>query len=413
MKRNRVIAIVVGAAVLIGIGLYIYGSNTKKKRFDWYENYRSENKQPYGTYVTAELLKKYFSGKKFETIKKPVDRALPKDAKNHIYVFIGGYAFYGEKGKAELLNFVKKGNTVFISSLSTPEFILDRFAKSDSARYRSAYADIYKKTVTLNFTSPKAFADPKGYTCYHKFIDTVYQENWEHIRTELRNADTLGTVERKFPNFVRVRYGKGYFYLHSTPLIFTNYHARREQTAAYLEKVFSYLPEGNIYWDEFSRTPYDYADSPDTPNETPLAYIFSQLGLRAAWYALLALTLLYLVFTAKRRQRIIPVLEENNNTSLEFAETIGQLYLSRRNHKKLLELKMKIFTEFIRSRYRLVYKDITEEFIKKLSVKAQVPLEETAEIFKIYANQQYEFQIPAETVIRFHNATENFRKKCK
>lgn len=413
MNRKKIIAIVVGAAVLLAVGLYVV-FGPKKNRFDWSQSYQSTSKEPYGTYVTVELLKKYFPSKKLTIIKKPIERAIPEDSHKNIYVFIGGYAYYEKKSVAELLRFVKKGNTVFISSNWLPSFILQQFAASDSAAgKRPDYLDMYRKTVVLNFSSPKTFEDSEGYTCYYKSIDSVYKNNWGYAYPKLRNAETLGTIEQKFDNFIRIPYGKGYFYLHTTPLIFTNYHAKREKTIEYIEKVFSYFPEGNVYWDDFSRTPYDYSTPPEKPSTSPLAYIFSQPGLQAAWYALLALTLLYLVFTAKRRQRIIPVLEENNNTSLEFAETIGQLYLSRRNHKKLLELKMRIFSEFIRNRYRLVYKDITEEFIKKLSIKAQVSLEETAEIFKIYTNQQYEFQIPAETVIRFHNATENFRKKCK
>jgi hypothetical protein len=122
---------------------------------------------------------------------------------------------------------------------------------------------------------------------------------------------------------------------------------------------------------------------------------------------------LYLIFRAKRRQRIIPVREPNTNTSLEFIETIGRLYFQQNNHLKLEEQKMKLFLNFIRDRYHLPTHNIDEKLIEKLAAVSDVKMDKVKSIFALYKSHSKKGEIFEEQLINFHQAMDYFYKNCK
>jgi hypothetical protein len=46
-----------------------------------------------------------------------------------------------------------------------------------------------------------------------------------------------------------------------------------------------------------------------------------------------------MVFEAKRRQRIIPIIDVPQNTSVIFVKTIGQLYFNKKEHLTIAQRK--------------------------------------------------------------------------
>jgi hypothetical protein len=55
-----------------------------------------------------------------------------------------------------------------------------------------------------------------------------------------------------------------------------------------------------------------------------------------------------MVFTAKRRQRVIPVVEEPKNRSLEFVKLIGTLYYQKGDYRDLVMKQYAYLTETVR-----------------------------------------------------------------
>jgi hypothetical protein len=59
----------------------------------------------------------------------------------------------------------------------------------------------------------------------------------------------------------------------------------------------------------------------DTPlSMSPMRFILNNPPLRYAWYLLLLGLLIFVLFNAKRKQRIVPVIEPLKNTSLDLSE---------------------------------------------------------------------------------------------
>src|SRR5690606_3172074 len=137
-----------------------------------------------------------------------------------------------------------------------------------------------------------------------------------------RSITPLGYQEDGGVNFIRIAAGNGNLYLHSNPLVFTNYFLTNEENVAYASAVFSHLRGKGIVWDEYSKIPF--AGNNNAYN-SPLYYILQQPSLKYAWWLLLLTVLLYVVFAARRTQRVIPVIDPKTNSSLEFVNLISSL----------------------------------------------------------------------------------------
>jgi hypothetical protein len=174
---------------------------------------------------------------------------------------------------------------------------------------------------------------------------------------------TLGTFNNKYVNFVKIDYGKGSFYIHNNPIIFTNYFLLDSNHLRYASKIFGHLSNGAIYWDPTSRVPAATGQKMNDSNnknknrqfdeDSPLQYILSQPALAWAWYLFLASILLYMIFAAKRVQRFIPVLPQKTNDSLGFIKTVGRVYFVQNDSVKLCAEMLQYFQTFIRERYRI------------------------------------------------------------
>src|SRR5690606_6123684 len=118
-------------------------------------------------------------------------------------------------------------------------------------------------------------------------------------------------------------------------------------------------------------------------------FVLSQVPLRWAYYLLVVSILLFVFFRAKRKQRIIPVLEPLKNTSVAFAKTIGSLYYEHRDYSNVIRKKIVYFLEQIRATYYLDTDKLDVTFAKKLAAKSNRPLEQVVQLVEtIHALKQ-------------------------
>lgn len=383
--------------------------------FSWNESYMRESQHPYGTSVLYKLLENYNGDGKLKEINEPVIRVLqPSHIAPGNYVFIGHSLFLGEQASDSLREFVRKGSNAVLIIKSVPvELLADLGCAYDTSDALMTHVQDSMQLVNLyhpSYTSPKPFK----VKFVHRNKPQPYL--WSYIKTGVMcNADSaavyLGHGTDDYINFVKVPYGKGSFYIHSTPLAFTNYHLVTEEGYQYASKVFSHLGPGDIYWDEFSRI--GERTDPTQRERSPLAYIFSQRSLKWALYITLALLLIFLLFRSKRKQRVVPILEAKENTSLEFVQTIGTLYFQQNEHRQLALQKMKLFLQFIRNRYNLPTNNVNREIISKISFKSQVPASGIESIFEQHQWIESQPEISDVNLITFHQSIDNFYKTCK
>jgi len=445
-KENIIIAIVIAAVLVLIVWFVIYLRNHTKKEFSWYESYIERSDQPYGTEVISELLEGYFEGYNFEVARNNIaDYLSAPDSKHQIYVFIGHKPFLDDSTFLLLKDFVRKGNDAFFALKDIPErlsgeiFRENAIPHMDSVFYLTEFGDTvwYEQEgvgfdttsfsyftadkMRMNFVSDQFKADSSfGFTFMVE--DKTHLYNWYYFVPEyaetLSTYDSLGTLySGNFLNYIRIPYGKGNFYIHSNPIVFTNFFQIKKENIEYTSKIFSYLEPGDIIWDEASKT-YDpgydgFNNDFNNEQEGPLKYILSQRSLRWGWYVMITGILLFLLFRTKRLQQPIPVMETNENKSLEFIQTIGRMYYMSRNHKLIAQQKMKLFLHFINQRYGLSTKDLNDTFYDKLHLKSEISADNLKSIFSHYRFIEDTPDASADDLILFHQLLDSFNKNCK
>ena len=120
-----------------------------------------------------------------------------------------------------------------------------------------------------------------------------------------------------------------------------------------------------------------------------------------------------MIFVGKRRQRPIPVLEKIQNTSLEFIKTVGKLYYTERDHRGISMHKMKLFNNFLRSRYSINANTITDELKERIALVSGVGMENVNKIYTGYFWIEKQIEIDDNDLIDFTTAINNFYKHCK
>ncbi len=421
--------IILGITALIILCFFIYFRGGGQQ-YSWVEDYKEKSTDPYGTAILHELLEDYFPNKDLVDLKKSIYKEIPlatNDTTDN-YLFIGEALYLDTNNIDALLQFVEKGNIAFISSKTIPyDLMFHLYYEECNYNYWEDYDAHSDSMSVLNFLNPSLRKEqPYEYRFLNKnlprnyrwqYIDSAYFCDEPYSFAEV-GANHLGQI-----NFAKKAYGKGTFYLHTTPLVFTNIQLLDQTGLDYVERALSHLHPGNIYWDTFSRTAENigrrrnqragHGGSRGLTAESPLKYILQQDSLAWAWYLFLALALVYLLFRAKRRQRVIPVLPENSNTSLEFISTIGRLYFIQNDHRELSLQKMKLFLGYVRDRYHLPTKDLTDTFAARLSAKSEIPLSVIQTIVKYYTNIKTSNVISEQTMIDFHLEMDKFYKHCK
>ncbi len=189
-----------------------------------------------------------------------------------------------------------------------------------------------------------------------------------------KKSEILGSKEgeEEMANFIKVNHGKGHLYLHLEPLILTNYYLLKPGNEKYVQNVFSYLPDRETIW--FSGDNKNVAKS-----QSPLRFILANPGLRYAWWLLLGGLLFFIIFNAKRKQRIVPIIEPKKNKSVEFVKSIGNLYLQEGDFHDMMTKKAQYLLHRVRMDLLIDTKDLDEKFIHLLHLKTGKSVEKITE----------------------------------
>lgn len=388
-----------------------------ERRYQWTETYRPTSDQPYGLMFIQKLLATYRPNQKFQmNDEKPLHILLDTtEIKTKTdYVFIGQNIFLDEADKDALLHFIASGNDAFIATVNLPFEVIDAIIFSECDR------DIFLEqnelvTVIQNFYNNDLKSD-MGYTYAYRFGTSDIAYFWNTLNPEVfcdstKSITPLGYIYPDKVNFFRIPYGEGSLYIHTNPLVFTNYFLTKPDKAEYASSVFSHLHSESIIWDEFSKS--QFIAKNNAPEINPIAYIMQHDSLRYAWWLILASALLYTLFTAKRKQRVIPVLEEKANTSLEFVNMISSLHFQNGNHEDIARKKMKYFFYFIKAEYGMHTQSLTEGNLKRLSEKSRVKLTDLQQIANEFNYVERHTYYNAPLLVNLYKALDNFYKNCK
>ncbi|TNJ45823.1 DUF4350 domain-containing protein [Tamlana fucoidanivorans] len=390
------IVLVVSAAIMLGVKF--------QKTIDWEESFNETSNKPYGVSVLYKELPNLFTPNKVRTVyhqpasylkAHKADGFGDHEAKGS-FIIIGNSNYLEASSIDALLNFVHTGNTLFVSDYVFPQKI------HDTLNFDIEY--IKNEIDSTSYLSLKHFDIPDIK------IDKNVGDNY-FSRFDKTTCDALGysKINYKHVNFIKIPFGEGTVFLHTEPKAFTNYNILKENRFRYIEGVLSHLPNSDLYFDSYSKIQTGYDGNVE--KQSNLSWFLDQTSFKWAWYTAILFGILFMIFNAKRRQRIVKTIRPLQNTTVGFVETVSNLYFETQNHKNLVQKKVTYFLEKIRTDYNMDTSTLDESFIKKLASKSDKNIEDVKKIVDYinWLNSKNEFF--EENLIKLNRHIESFYAK--
>ena len=393
-KKTKIYVV---AFVLLILG-YLYLESTKKQPINWFPSYAEKHKIPYGTYVLSQELSNLFPSTEIKTIDIPPYIYLADSTRFGTYFFVDESLNFGDAEFFRLMKFVERGNDVFISThgmhIDTLNFETERLLS------KNLDEKVFFKLIN------KAFKG-KEYSFDRSFENQVFTKIDTLNTTVLGITGYVNAIEERAEegiNFVKFKFGNGYFYFHTFPEVFTNYSILNASNQQHTADILSYLREdAPILWDEYYKTGKSRITS-------PIKYLLSSKYLKWAYYMALIGILFFIIFEGKRKQRSIPIITPLKNQTLAFTRTIANMYFEKQEHKNIAEHKISYLLEFIRTKLYIPTTSIDATFYEYVASRSGNSLEDVEKLFKFCDQIHLRNEITDEELVRLNKMIEKFKK---
>jgi len=457
--------VLIGGGVLL-IAALVIGLRGSGQNWSWYLSYAHEDNNPYGMSVLYHLLPAFNAGERSMVTQAPADLDLRAFAGT--YFSIGHHSGLSPADLDSLAAWAALGNTVFLAHEALPDYLpgLDSSrlphaeqvtpASVDTLPYAEAmtpasvdtlpYAEAMTPasmdtffTAEITLTQPDwhmelelpalrlNFSQAPFKTAEdHKLVYRVWNKDepfpWsliqpDSLRILFPEVRTLGLAEGmakgqdKFrgANLVELPVGRGRMLIFTTPMALANFYLVQPDGRDYAERVLSHLTPGDLLWDAGTRN----TTTPYQPAESPLRFVLNHPALRMAWYLLLLIGLLYLVFRSRRRQAAIPLLNPKSNQSLEYLNTVAKLYYQQRSdHRAIGEMMREHFMGFLRERFHLRQPGLTEETALRLISLTGIDAASVRSLFRRLSELDSRYEFQDYSLLRLHRELQQFYEKC-
>lgn len=379
------------------------------KKTNWQENFREKEKSPFGTYVLFNEAKELFDTKEVHYLKENVYDYLyhnfeeDEDFGNYICIKSSAYRL-NETGLNDLLSSVYNGSNLFLSLNYFSEFLKETLEITTNNLDKNVFTPSKLKALEGKFTLENEAFKEQTYT-----FDRNIRRHYFLTYNE-KNTIVLGKTEidgEKVPNFIKIYHGKGAVYLHTNPIVFTNYYLLNGNEE-YVEQLLSYLPLKNVLWDPQIKSS---KLSKNNDNKESIFKFFLQHP-TLKWFLFVSLfgLLLFMIFNARRKQRPIPIIEPLKNSTVEFTHTIANLYLKEKDHKNLVDKKIIYFLEKIRTKYLISTSNLNSQFIERLALKSGNNIANTKYLINTIITLNNKSECSEEELIVLNKMIENFFK---
>lgn len=398
MNKTVKIYLVLLAFIFAGAAVIEF---SREKPIDWSRTFNETHKIPYGTFIFYEQLQSLFPKESVNTIKKTPYEYFDalynfEDSiynTSGTYMVINNYVNIDDVSTQELLDFAAHGNDVFMSSHFPTQKIQDSLGIDIESDYS------FKGKASLSFAN-RAFKNDS--ITIEKGLDNYYFTELDSASTTVLGYQKFDSVQRI--NYVKIKHGLGNFYVHLQPIVFTNYHLLKKENKKYAEAALSYVSNDTIHFDSVNKIGKDLGSS-------PLRFILKTPALRWAWYLALFTLVFFMIFNAKRRQRIVKTIKPNENTTVAFTKTIGNLYYETQEHDTIIDKKITYFLEYLRREYYIDTQVLDDSFIKNLSLKSNKKQDSIKRLINLILQLKAKRNLEEADLLRLNKAIEAFYTK--
>ncbi|AZA53184.1 hypothetical protein [Chryseobacterium sp. G0201] len=337
----------------------------KKEVTDWRKNFDTNEKSPFGLFVFDHEAKDLFKNKLKKIDQTPYDYYNSHKKESHNILVVE--TEIDTESWNKILDQVSKGSDAMFIVSQIPKEVSDSIGYYDS---EISFADenvlkLTDKKYQNDFIKLDKFPSGRGFSYIKPQVEVLGKT------VEKNNSDQA--------NFIKIKFGKGNIYVHCEPLFMTNYYLLKSGNIKYAQDVFSYLDDKETLW---------FVESNAKVSRFFMRFILSNPALKYAWWVFLGGLVLFIFFNAKRKQRIVPIIEPLKNTSVDFVKSIGNLYLQEGDFHDMMSKKGQYFLNKVRMDFLIDTQNLDEEFAKKLQLKTGKPIEMINEAINLIKKAQ-------------------------
>ena len=368
--------------------------------------YSYRDKEPMGGYVAYHYLNSLFDYGVSSVISKSFSNLRYEiNYDKSLYVIISQYVFLRQDDLESMMNYVSNGNTLFISADYIDRKLMDTLSAKMTFNFLSFFAlneyQLPKKDTWLTLAQETTSLQKK-YGFFFVPFATKFA-NFDSTETQ-----QLGYNENGDPNFIAINHGQGKFILHAAPAAFSNYFLLTGGNKEYLEKTFSYFDREttSVYWDNYYRLKRSNDD-----NFSITGFFRKHPPLYYAFLMVLAALLLFLAFGGKRRQRFVPERVPPVNSTVSYTETIGRLYLHKKDNRNIALKMITYFLEQVRNNYFLNTQNLNNEFAEALARKSGVAESKVKQLLQLMDDTNQANNVSDLQLLELHNLLQGYFKK--
>lgn len=363
------------------------------------ESYSKKDTKPFGASIAYRQLESMFSSNVVQDKRQPFSNTWREISDTgSLYVCITPRLFLSEEDIDAMLEYVEYGNSLFISAGYIDEQLLEKL------NVKQYYMNPGFESVVDNMeqTATRTVQSPGNYDYYYY----PFQNHFSNY--DKTNTRVLGYNASRNPNSLVYFHGSGKLFLHCEPRVFSNYFQLTKNNYNYFRHALAYAPAypQHVYWDDY----YNKQRRTKERGFSTFSEIMKHPPLAAAFWLALVLLLLYVLFAGKRRQRIVQQLKANENTTVTFTETIGRLYLQKKDNKNIAEKMVTYFNEYIRNTYFLNTNQVNDDFITVLSRKSGVAKGKVETLYSTISATQSSAEVNDYQLLSLHEQIQSFYK---
>ena len=390
MSRKSVIALIVLVLVFFIIQLRM------PKKWDWTPTWSPADNNPFGCLLMDSVLKGSLPHGRYKVARTTLwQLAHSRDSLSNV-LWVTETATLDVSTTRIIRRMMARGQRVMIVAGET------RFMAIDNTRYdrqwgiairmgdRFTVADVLNLRQSHTEMDTIAWKDSKGYAVRkyqvlrpmtNNVIDLADGNEGKQWKPIITSRGYLVEGDRDpYVYAARRRFGRGEIVVVAMPLMFTNYGMIEGETNEVVFRLLSEMSDRPLV--RITDRQLDETDG--QVEQSPLRVVFKDPALWWPFYTALAVLVLFFVFTARRRQRAIPVVKAPVNHTLEFTRLIGTLFYQRHDRNGLLRSKWELFANTVRQQADVDVEalDDDDHLFQVLSDRSGMSYEEVARMMK-------------------------------
>ena len=371
---------------LYGIGLALlfaalYWLNSLQPvKYVWEPTYDTDDKQPCGAYVFDKLLHASWEKGYSHCYKSITDLQEEGilDGKN--ILIVTKYFNPAEREIEILQEYIRDGGKAFVAA----EFYGKEWKEKFTGFY-STYRLEALKFLTQFDANPiydtLRFCTPALNQEYYKMPDALCMGYFKCDTSKMIKDTIFAVAKAKDEEVIMLRcqMGKGSLLLSCNPLMYTNYGVLCDTANVFIWNTLSGLQDKPLI-----RTEYYHLGSNAKKNQSPLRYLHSNPPLKWALNITVLTILIFMLFTAKRKQKTIPIVKPPQNKMLDFVRSVAGLYIRKNNNADIILKKQIYWADSLKRNYGIdiINESRDNEFFARLSGKTGKPAEELSLLFR-------------------------------